>query len=875
LTGPGGVGKSRLAIELAERVVDAFPDGVWFVPLAAVAEPDRLVPAIAHALGLRESGDQPVEEMLSAHLADRDLLLILDNFEQLVDAAPLVPRVLSAGPGVKALVTSRLALRLGGEFEFPVAPLSPPKASRGVEKPGALWASRGVDGSRLDSSPARSLASDAVALFVERARAVRGDFALTEENAGAVAEIVRRLDGLPLAIELAAARTKILSPQALLARLANRLQVLTGGARDLPARQRTLRDTVAWSYDLLTPEEQTLFRRLAVFTDGFTIEAAEAVAEGQAERGVASEAEARGGQGRAGPGSASPQPLAASPSSVLDSLAALVDHSLLVQDHGSGEESRFRMLETIRDYGLEQVAADGEEVAARQAHLSFFADLATAGAAGVAGSRQGNWLDRLESDHENLLSALGWAIANEERTLAQQLAGSLWRFWVIRGYLHEGRSWLDRVVGGPPGAETPPSGPLALALNAAGMLAESQGDYPAALAFHQSSLAVARALGDERGVASSLNNLGNVAHDQGDYATARRRHEEALAISRSLDDRRGIARSFANLGVTALYEGRWDDSAEALAAALPLLEELGDRHAQGIVVNNLGVLASRRGDWAEAIRRNEQALELRRQLNDPIGIASALANLSEARIALGEVEAAAPLIDEAVQLFRAGGDRRALGTAIHNRATLRFAEGQDAAAVADHAESGALFREVGDRAALAETLEGLAEVAAAQGQPAQGELAARTFGAAAALRDALGAAASEPERDAIAATLTALRDRLGPSIFDRAWSAGQATAPDAALSAALAVELVPDRPRTPKRTPAPISPAPTAHPAGLTARELEVLCLLAAGRSTDEIADALFISRRTATTHVGNLLGKLGVGTRAAAVAYAYQHGII
>jgi non-specific serine/threonine protein kinase len=545
------------------------------------------------------------------------------------------------------------------------------------------------------------------------------------------------------------------------------------------------------------------------------------------------------------------------------------------------------MLETIREFGLEQLAAAGEEVATRRAHLGAFTELAGASAAGIHGQDQRIWLDRLEADHDNLRAALNWAMANGEREQALRLAGSLWRFWVIRGHLHEGRDLLERVLGSVSAVELPASAPLALARSAAGALAESQGDYDAAITHHEASLAVSRALGDRQGIASSLNNLGNIAHDRSDYDAARRYHGESLAISREIDDTRGIARSLANIGVTALYEGRWDDSAEALEACLRLLEQLGDRHAQGIVINNLGVLASRRGDWPEAIRCNEESLALRREINDPIGIGSALVNLAEARLALAELDAVAPLLDESEALFRAGGDRRALAVVLHNRGQYHFARGDDPAAVAAYAESGALLREVGDRAGLADTLEGLAELAAAQGQPDQLTLAVRTFGAAATVRTALGAAPPDPDRSAIEAALASARAQLGRAAYDRAWTVGERQSAEDALAAALAVVLVPGRPSVAKaaaRHPQGAAPGAATlaaaepvgtNPAGLTARELEVLRLLAAGRSTDEIAETLFISRRTATTHVGNILGKIGVGTRAAAVAYAYQHGII
>src|SRR6266567_2165773 len=474
LTGPGGVGKTRLSLQVATELLDGFADGICFVPLAPLRDPDLVVPIIAQVLGLKEANEQPLRDLLQASLQDKRLLLLLDNFEQILAAAPKLSDLLADCPHLTILVTSRAVLHLRGEHEFPVPPLTLP------------------DFTHLPESEALSQYA-AVALFLECARAVKSDFELTPANSRAIAEICIRLDGLPLAIELAAARSKLLPPQALLARLRHRLQVLTSAAQDAPVRQQTLRHALAWSYDLLDAREQRLFRRLSVFVGGCALEAVEGLSTTLGER----------------------------PSDVLDGVASLMDKSLLQHTGQDGEEPRLVMLETIREYGLEALVASGEMERTRQAHASYYLALAEQAELELGGPQQAVWLDRLEREHDNLRAALSWMVEQGETQqsmeMALRLGGALRPFWWGRGHWSEGRTFLERALaagGSFPDPRIDPS-VRAKALIAAANLAFVQSDYEQTEVLCEESLALYRELGDHYGIAFSLYRLGNVAWVRG------------------------------------------------------------------------------------------------------------------------------------------------------------------------------------------------------------------------------------------------------------------------------------------------------------------------------------------------------------------------
>jgi predicted ATPase/class 3 adenylate cyclase len=688
LTGPGGIGKTRLALQVAAELLDSFSDGAWFVDLAPLTDPALVPSVIATALGVQEEGDRPLLASLIADLQNKRLLLVLDNFEQVAAGAATVADLLAACPGLAVLATSRTRLRLRGEQELAVPPLALPEPGR-------------------PPSLERLTQYEAVALFIARARELRPDFAVTNENAPAVAAICARLDGLPLAIELAAARVKLLPPQAMLPRLERRLGLLTGGAWDLPVRQRTMRDAIAWSHDLLSEEEQTLFRRLAVFAGGCTMEAAEAVA---------------GSDGGL---------------DVLTGLAALVDGSLLREGEDPSGEPRFTMLETIREYALERLEASDEATPIRQRHTDWCLAFADRAPAGLAGSEQESWLGRVDAEHDNLRAALGWGRERGEVEQGLGIVVGLCPFWQMRGHLTEGRRWLASVLAGSAGAANETR---SLALLCAGALAWRQGDAVPARTLFEEALALSRALGDRPGTGRALGNLGQVEWEQGNLPRAEALSEEALAIFRALGDTRGIAIGLLNLGALTTDAER----ARALnEESLALHRALEDRHGIAHVLNNLGVLARNAGDDGRARTLYEESLALSRALEDPRGIALALYNLGMLAWELGDVGRAGGYYDEALTLLR----------------------------------------ELGDRALIASCLEAIAEMAA----PGQPSAAARLYGAAEALREAIGVPPRADYEASMRAAVTAVGAALGEEAFADAWAAGRAMSPEAASASAVAV----------------------------------------------------------------------------------------
>ncbi len=723
LTGPGGTGKTRLGLQVAAECLDAFPDGVFFVPLGDVVDPARVILQIAETLGVTEGGGQALVVRLHAAIRAQRLLLLLDNFEQVTAAGPMVSQLLAAAPGLKVLVTSRSALRIYGEREYPVSPLPLPDERRVVSL-GALGENA------------------AVRLFVARAQEVRGDFALTAANAQAIAAICARLDGLPLAIELAAARTRLLTPQALLQRLTHSLQVLTGGARDLPARQQTLRGAIDWSYTTLGADEQALFARMAVFAGGGSLTAIETICN-------------------------APGDLAVDP---IDGLSSLADKSLLRQDAGRGDEPRFAMLGTIREYALERLEARGELTALRHAHAAYYAALAEEAEPHLAGAAQAEWLARLEVEHDNVRVAVRGALAGPEQEMALRLVGAFWRFWAIRGYLSEGRRWMERALAH--GDAAPPS-LRAKALDGLAALMRAQGDDAGARARYEESLTIRRAADHQAGIAHSLSNLAGMARDRGEYATARAQYEESLAIRQATGDSEAVTRTLINLGILAQRQGdtatartRYEASlaigrryghAQAIAHALANLgviaqqqgdhatarsryEEslaagraMGDTATIGSALNNLGAVAKQQGDLVAARAFYQQSLDLRRELGDIRAIAFSLTNLGMVAQAQGEVGTARGYYEEALAIRRELGDPRAIPFALANVALAAWQQGDNDSARAAYQEYLTASQQLGDTRGIAEALEGLAALTAGRGDGAR---AARLYGAAETVRAA-------------------------------------------------------------------------------------------------------------------------------------------
>ena len=594
LTGPGGIGKTRLALEVANQVDAELRDGIRLVPLASVGDPELFVPTLASSLGILETTRASALDQLVEFLARRELLLLLDNFEHLVAAAPVLADLLMVCPDLKVLVTSRAVLRLRGEREYAVPPLSLPTHRDGG------------DVHRLETS-------EAVALFVERARSARPDFELTSDNAQAVAEICSRLDGLPLAIELAAARSRLLPPEAMLSRMSSRLELLTGGPRDLPDRQRTLRNALDWDYDLLGRWEQIGFRRLAVFAGGFTLDAAEKVVPSEDEPHL----------------------------DVFGVVESLLTKSLLRQvTEDAGVEPRFAMLKTIREYGLDRLRTAREEDHVRRRHALYFLAFARRCASHFRGPDQVRWLDALERGHENLRAALLWA-GTADAELLLELCGALAGYWEIRSYLSEGRRWLTQAL--QHDAHVPP--PLeADALDAAGVLARGQGDYDAAIGFLEQAIALRRTLGDDLALGASIKNLGNVYLDRTDFDRATALYEESLEIRRRIGDRRGVAETLNNLGVIADRHDDWDRAAGLYEQSLELFKVFGDKQGEARVLMNLGEARLEQGDHAAAYDLLRESLQICWEIGSRWDVADLLELMGAASVARGDAPQGARLL---------------------------------------------------------------------------------------------------------------------------------------------------------------------------------------------------------------------------------------
>jgi predicted ATPase/DNA-binding CsgD family transcriptional regulator len=740
LIGPGGVGKTRLAVRTAELLLDDFPGGVAFVPLAAVRDPALVLPTIAEALGVREAGERPLAERLAGLFRERSLL-VLDNLEQVTDAAPQIAALLAAGRTLTMLATSRSPLWISGEQTFDVTPLTLPRQTGGA----------------VDLPPVSELArSEAIRLFVTRAQAARADFVLSDENAEAVAEICRRLDGLPLAIELAAARARVLPPAALLSRLSRRLPLLTGGARDAPERLQTMRDAIAWSYDLLSTNERVLFRRLSIFVGGFTLAAAEAVHEGV--------------------------PLRSGTPSVLDLLASLIDKSLIRQEGAAEGEARYVLLETIREFGLEQLAASGELDDVSRRHVAWCLALVEAAAPHLLGPEQRLWAERLEREHANLRAALAWLVDRGDGDTALRLANPLLLLWFLRGHLREGASWFERALAQ---ATEAPAEDRSWAMFGAGLLTWAHGDFGRAEAIGEQALAYAREQGLELG--------------------------------------------------------------EAMASYVLFLATM-EQHR-----------------LTEAITHGERSARKLREVENRAWLAYVLNDVGEQLSRMGDVARGEAMIAEGLALHRELGNKQGIGNKLSDLGLLRHDDGDLAAAAQHYAESVALLWEGGDTWYLATPVAGLAALAAEAGRAAD---AARLIGAASVLRERSGAPLWPKERDRFEATVASVSAALGEDGFAREEAAGR-TLPLAEVvrhAIAVAEAFLRDE---------PVPASTSGQHAGLSPRELDVLRLLATGKSNPEIAEALYIGRGTVRTHVSNILGKLGARTRTEASMLARERGLL
>ena len=826
LTGPGGIGKTRMALQVAAELSEEFPDGVYFVNLAPIRDPGFVVPTIAQVLDVKEIAWQPLLDLLKAVLREQQLMLLLDNFEQVVGAAIQVAGLLAACPQLKVLVTSRMVLHVQAEQEFTVPPLAVPEPRH------------------LPDLVALSQ-YEALALFLSRAQTVKPEFQLSNANARSVAEICRHLDGLPLAIELAAARLKLLPPQALLARLGQRLAVLTSGARDAPARQQTLRNTIAWSYHLLNGEEQRLFRRLSVFVGGCTLQALEAI-------GAALDGEA----GR-----------------VFEGVASLLDQSLLQQTEQDGEEPRLVMLETIREFGLEVLEASGEMKTTQHAHAGYYLALAEESEPELGGPRQVMWLERLEREHDNLRAAMQWSLEQGERGKSMELAlllgGVLQRFWQVRGLFSEGRSFLKRALAA---SEEVVSAVRAKALHAAANLALTQGDYDQLEALCEESLTLFRELGDKQGIAHNLSLLGRVAFERGNITTTRVLFEESLALFREVGDKENIAWSLFSLAWLSSEQGE-DASARLLyEESLTMHRELGNE--VGIATALLHLARDRfwyQSDPITARSLLEEGLTRFREVGDKQGIADSFYFLGQLVLSQGDAGTACSLGEESLVLYREMGDREGIAGSLFLLARGTAFQGDRTAARALYEESLAITRTLGAKLDITSGLEGLAGVVTAQGEPAW---AARLWGAAEALREAIKIPLPPVERAEYERSVAAARSHLGEKAFAAAWAQGRTMTPEQAL-AARELAMKP----APVQSGAVVAPPLTRRAAkrafgGLTEREREVAGLIAQGKASREIAEILVVNSRTIEKHIENILSKLGFTSRTQIAVWASEKGL-
>jgi predicted ATPase len=741
ITGPGGVGKSRLATALALEIGEDFEDGVVFVPLDSIDDPERAIPTIARTLGLRETHERPLEAV-AAHLRERGLLLVLDTFEHVAGAAPALPDLLTLCPELKIVVTSRARLRVSGEHEFALGPLP---------------------------------ADAALTLFRERALAVDADLEFSKERSSAAAEICSRLDGLPLAIELAAARVNVLTPEAMQERLENRLDILTSGRRDAPDRQRTLRGTIDWSFELLDAPQQELFWRLSVFVGGFTLDAAESV----------------GG-------------------ATVDTLGSLVDSSL-VRRH----DVRYHMLDTVREYALAQLE-EHDAVAVKSAHAAYFTELAETAEPMLAGPDQALWRRRMEGEQGNFRAALRSSLDGEQSDIPLRLGGGLWSFWLEHGYLSEGRAWLDVALAAPDRASPQVR---AQALAGAGILAHYQGDYPRAQELCAESLVVARTLRDRRAVAVALTGTALVARTRGDCKDADLIFREVLGLYEELGHRVGVARTLDRRGIVAWF-----------------LEEY--EQARSLLV---------------------ESAEVFREVGDIAGVALARLDLALVSVAGGDLESCRGLPEESLLVFRELGDRRNVAKALYVLGLLACEDGDDEAAAGFLEESLTLLLEFGDRwFACALVLECAAHAALGAGTV---ERALQLYGAADDQREQIGVPLPQCFQARHARHLAEAKARLGANRYASAWASGRATPLRAT------VDLV--------RLPIATSPPGSDLREGLTAREVEVLGLVAEGLTDAQVAERLVVSLRTIHAHLRSVYRKLGLHSRSAATRYAVEHQLV
>jgi len=835
LTGTGGIGKTCLAQKVATNLSEVFTHGVCLVQLAPLSDFNLVIPAIAQTLGLRDVEERSLFESLKAFLRDKRLLLLLDNFEQVLAAAPALVELLLACPSLKILVTSRAVLHVKGEYEFAVPPLSLP------------------DPLHLPAHE-ELLHYEAVALFVQRAQVVKPTFVLSEDNAAAIAQICIRLDGLPLALELAAARSKLLSPQALLGRLTHRLAVLTGGRQDAPTRQQTLRDTISWSYDLLNVEEQRCFRLLAIFVGGCTLEAAEAVCSVPIYQGLTA-----GEADRSLP--------------AIDLVASLLDKSLLQQSDRVGDEPRLLMLETIREYALEMLADSGELEATEETRAMYYLTLAERGDPELFGHQQHLWVNRLTRDSENLRAALQWLHGRRQhQELLLRLAGSLGWFWYMCGRLSEGMLWLEHALRGT-GQDVAVSARIK-ALCYEAFIALHLGLIDLHTSRAQECLTLARQQRDYRGFALASWSLVHYLLARGDVLGARVQAEETMVfvwIPGSRDEDWLMACALNALGTVILYQGDYAQTQDLYERAAALFKKAGDLWLYGEMYLGFADVYLARGDESKGRALLDERIAIHAQADNSWATGWFLGLFGEIALRQGAIARARILLEAALKRHQQLGDQQ-------GQALIYALLAQAAASEHDYmvsrtlaAQSLEIARTVHDTGSLILCLEELADVVADQGEPAW---AARLWGAAEHYREASHATLPLVERLGRARHIEQAQRLLGKQLFAERWAEGRN------MTAEQAIAAFPTPDRTSKaQKPAQGRPGHTsvAQPLldPLSERELEVLQLLAVGASNREIAMALVVAPGTVKLHVSHILSKLGVNSRTRAILRAHDLGLL
>ena len=841
LVGTAGIGKTRLSLEIATLVGRTLAVGVVFIPLAPITDSALVIPTIAQVLEVKEAVGLSFFDQLKLYLQDKQLLMLLDNFEQVIGAAPQVAEFLASCPHLKLLVTSREVLHIRGEHQFPLTSLALP------------------DLKHLPDTKSLSHYA-AVTLFMQRAVSVKPNFVLTETNAAVIAEICIHLDGLPLAIELAAARIKLLSPQALLARMDRRLQILTDGPRDLPERQQTLRYTIKWSYDLLTMSEQRLFRWFSAFVGGCTLTAIQC---SSADWGATEE-------------------------SVLKDVMSLLDKNLLQHVEVVNDEPRLKMLETIREYSLECLEAEGELAAGRLSHANYYLAFVEEAEPELRRSQQALWLERLEREQENLRAALSWLIEQtdsaEQLEKALRLSSVLWRFWYVRGYFTEGRQWLKRTLTASKNVEVPVS-VRAKALHAAGLLALYHDRSSEAEILCCESLALYQQINERSNTAALLRSLGIIAWVHARYAEAYTLVEGSLNILKEVGetDQYHTASGLIILANIALTQGNYDRAYMQTGEALALHRATNNTWYIAYSLNLLAQIELNRGDYTHTRLLLDESFKLSQEVDYKIGIAYAHYLLAQLVLRQGDIAAARELAEQGLLICRQMGNKEGMTEALAFLAIVAALQEEREVAHSYAQESMKISLTLGDKALIATSLEVLGVAYAAQVQYAR---AASIWGAAERLRSTIGAPMSQTCRASYAHFEQIARMRLGEGSFTTFWSQGQTLTPERAITVqypetdflsgtegkianvpVVSKDMVSQHAKKGLDTP--------TSSEELTHREIEVLHLVAEGLTNAQIATKLVISPRTVNAHLRSIYSKLELSSRIAVTRYALDHHLL